>query len=153
MNKSIAIAVAAIVVSLSAVACGSETTTTTTERSTGGATPAASWAVEVSPAVLQDMRVNFGADVTAVEVKGSPEAVRIDVYTNYYADPDVADIAGGMARIAAQSSSVLSKYPSTTIEAYVWPKGKEFYMTRVSASYTDGKLDAPMDIFVNDVLK
>lgn len=66
MCKCIAIVLAAIVVSLSAVACGSETTTTTTERSTGGATPAVSLAVEVSPAVLQDMRVNFGADVTAV---------------------------------------------------------------------------------------
>jgi hypothetical protein len=106
-----------------------------------------------SASVLAEMRVSFGTDVTAAEVKGSPQAVRIDVYTDYFPDSDVAQIASGMARIAAQSSSVVSKYPTTRIDAYVWPKAKDFYMTRTSASYTDGKLDAPMDNYLNAALQ
>jgi hypothetical protein len=114
--------------------------------------------LEVSDAaVLEEMQGAFGPEfgdpVTAVKVSGNSDNVRIDVYTNYYADRDVADPAVGMARIAAQSSSVLSKYPSTTIDAYVWPKGKEFYMTRATASYADGVIDAPMDNYMNDALK
>lgn len=58
-----------------------------------------------------------------------------------------------MARIAAQSQAVLSKHPSATIEAYVWPQGREFYMTRATAVYDSGQLTEPMDVFVNDVLK
>jgi len=45
MYKPIAIALAAIVVSLSAVACGSETTTTTPEKTIGGEHP---WSVQYS---------------------------------------------------------------------------------------------------------
>jgi hypothetical protein len=104
-------------------------------------------------ALLSEMQANFGADVTSVKVSGSSGNVRLDVYTSYYADPDVAETARGMAAIAAQSQTVLDQYPSTTIEAYVWPSGKEFYMTRVTAVYEDGKLAAPMDVFVNDVLQ
>jgi len=110
--------------------------------------------VDVSDStVLGEMQGNFGTDVTGVRVSGSSDDVRIDVYTTYNADRDVAEAAGGMARIAAQSSAVLNKYPSTTIEAYVWPASKEFYMTRATAKYADGKLEAPIDVFVNDVLK
>jgi len=110
--------------------------------------------VDVSDStVLGEMQGNFGTDVTGVKVSGSSSDVRIDVYTIYHADRDVADAAGGMARMAAQSSAVLDKYPSATIEAYVWPAGKEFYMTRATAKYADGKLETPMDVFVNDVLK
>ncbi len=131
--------------------------------STLPATPAATSTPTTAPtsganagldaAVLQEMQINFGKDVTAVTVKESSGDVSIDVYTTYYPDSDVAGVAGGMSRIAAQSSSVLSKYPSTTITAYVWPSSKDFFMTRTTASYTDGKLDSPMDNYVNDALK
>lgn len=168
MYKTIAIVLVAVVALLSAAACGTTTSTTNPEKTTAAATTAAaavsatptasatpvvSWTDKVRPAVLKEMRINFGKDVTAVKVEGSPETVQIQVYTTYNADPDVAGIAKGMAMFAAQSSPVLWKYPSTTIEAYVWPKGKEFYMTRATASYTDGKLDSPIHTFVNDVLQ
>ena len=94
------------------------------------------------------MKAAFGADVTAVHVADSG-SVRIDVFTTYALDPDGAEAAGVVAREAARSSVVLAANPSTRIEAFVWPTGKEFYMTRASASYTDGKLDAPMDVFTN----
>lgn len=126
-------------------------TPTATAAPTTAPTPGADGGLNA--AVLEEMRINFGKDVTAVTVKESSGDVSIDVYTTYYPDSDVAGIAGGMSRIAAQSSEVLSKYPSTTITAYVWPSGKEFYMTRTTASYTDGKLDSPMDNYVNDALK
>ena len=150
----------------------SETTAQTTPAATQPATPVATTQPEtpkataapttaptpgadggLNAAVLEEMRINFGKDVTAVTVKESSGDVSIDVYTTYYPDADVAGIAGGMSRIAAQSSEVLSKYPSTTITAYVWPSGKDFFMTRTTASYTDGKLDSPMDNYVNDALK
>jgi hypothetical protein len=80
--------------------------------------------------------------------------VAIDVYTDYYPDPDVAVPASGMARIAAQSATVLATYPSTTITAKVYSQGDtSFYITRATATYKDGTLSAPMDVFVNDVLK
>jgi len=106
-----------------------------------------------SAAVLEELRVNFGTDVTAVEVGGSPGDVRIDVYTDYYPDSDMAAPARAMASIAAQSGAVIDKHPSTTITAYVWPKGKEFYVSRATATYQDGRMTAPMDIYVNSVLE
>lgn len=105
-------------------------------------------------AVLEEMQVNFGKDVTAVAIDDNGKGfVRIDVYTNYFPDKDVAQTASGMAGIAAQIDSVISAYPSVSVSAYVWPKNKEFYITRASASYKDGKLEKPMDTFVNDVLQ
>ena len=109
--------------------------------------------LEVSNAsVLEEMQTNFGRDVAGVKVSGSASDVRIDVYTTYHADSDVTKAATGMAKIAAQSTSVLEKHPSVTIDAYVWPKGEEFYMTRASASYTEGKMTAPMDSYTNSVM-
>lgn len=106
-----------------------------------------------SAAVLEEMRAYFGADVTGAEVKGSPGDVRIDVYTAYYPDSDMAAPARNMAAIAAQLGAVTNKYPSTTITAYVWPKGKEFYVSRATATYEDGRMTAPMDIYVNSGLE
>jgi len=105
-------------------------------------------------AVLEEMRLYFGVDVSgiAVDDKGAGR-VRIDVYTTYYPDRDAAGPASGMAKIAAQSSIVQDVYPVVEIEAYVWPRGREFYMTRAAAAWTNGHIDAPMNFYMNDVLK
>ncbi|GEM_PF-5539472 len=104
-------------------------------------------------AVLAEMQGAFESNITRVKVSGRASRVRVDVYTDFYPDRDVAEVARGMALIAAQSSAVLRAYPSTSIDAYVWPRGEGFYMTRASAFYVNGALDAPIDSYVNDVIQ
>lgn len=104
-------------------------------------------------AVLAEMQGAFESDVTRVELSGHPGQIKIDVYTDFYPDRDVAQRARGMALIAVQSREILSAYPSTEISAYVWPKSEAFYMARASASYTDGVLDGRFDSYVNSVMQ
>jgi hypothetical protein len=104
-------------------------------------------------AVLAEMQGAFESNITRVQVSGRPSNIRVDVYTDFYPDRDVAEVARGMALIAAQSSAVLEAYPSTSIDAYVWPRGEGFYMTRASASYTDGVLDGPIESYTNSDLR
>jgi hypothetical protein len=106
-----------------------------------------------SGSVLADMQANFESAVTRVEISGHQGRVKVDVYTNFYPDRDVADVSRGMALIAVQSSTIRDAYPSAAIDAYVWPKSEAFYMARASASYTNGVLDAPFDSYVNSVLQ
>lgn len=102
---------------------------------------------------VEELQGNFRSGVTRVKLSGHATNFRIDVHTDFYPDRDVADVALGMALIAVQSRAILDAYPSATIRAYVWPKSEEFYMTRASASYTDGELDAPIDSYVNAVIQ
>lgn len=105
-------------------------------------------------AVLEYLQAHFPGDVVAVELEqeAGPK-LTVNVYTTYYPDPDIRDAAGGIARVAAQAQPILDEYSSVEVVALVWPEDKSFYITRASASYTNGKLDAPMDFFENDVLK
>lgn len=104
-------------------------------------------------AVLAEMQGNFETGITRVAVSGRASRIRVDIYTNFYPDRDAADVARGMALIAAQSGAILDSYPSTSVDAYVWPRGEEFFMTRASASYSDGSLKGPIDSYVNDVVR
>jgi len=104
-------------------------------------------------AVLAEMQGNFEAGVTRVAVSGRASRIRVDVYTNFYPDRDVAEVARGMALIAAQSGAILDAYPSASVDAYVWPRGEAFYVTRASASYTNGTLSAPIEPWVSDVIQ
>lgn len=104
-------------------------------------------------AVLEEMRGHFESGIARVQVAGRATSIRIDVFTDLYPDRDVAEIAQGIALIAAQSNTLLQAYPTTTIESRVWPRNEEFYMTRASASYTNGTLDGPIDSYTNSVLR
>jgi hypothetical protein len=48
---------------------------------------------------------------------------------------------------------VTGAYSHVKVSGYVWPATKEFYITRATASWTDGHIDEPMNVYVNDVLK
>lgn len=104
-------------------------------------------------AVLAEMQGTFESHISRVEVSGSPSSIRVDVYTDFYPDRDVAQPARGMALIAAQAGAILDVYPSASVDAHVWPRGKEFYITRASASYTNGTLNAPIESWVSDVIR
>lgn len=119
----------------------------------GGDEPEGSPLVIDEGAVLAEMQGSFEAGITRVAVSGRASRIRVDVYTNFYPDRDVADVARGMALIAAQCGEILDAYPSTSIDAYVWPQGEEFYIARASASYVDGALSAPIDSYVNSIIQ
>ena len=102
---------------------------------------------------IANSQANFESSVTRVEISGHPGRVRVDVYTNFYPDRDVADVSRGMALIGVQSSTILDAYPSATIDAYVWPQNEEFYISRATASYTNGAINGRIDSYVNSVIQ
>jgi hypothetical protein len=103
--------------------------------------------------VLVEMQ-SFQEDVTGLKLTddGAGE-VRLDLYTDYYPDSDVAEPSRSIAQVAAGLDLITSAYPKVTISAYVWPKSKAFYLARAEASWTNGRCDAPYDVYLNDVLK
>lgn len=156
------VALLTLTVAAAMIACGgdapkSDTGSTTPEaaKTTEAATPKPTPKVISESALLKELRLTWGKDITRVEVSGTPDDVRLDVYTTYYPDSDVWQRAQGIAGIAAMTDLVLDKYPTTTITAYVWPKGDDpdWYMTRAIASYTDGQLDEPISKWVNPALE
>jgi hypothetical protein len=105
-------------------------------------------------AVLEYMQLNFPDSITAAEIDDDGTgSVRVDIHTDYYPDSDARDPASGIARIAAQLQDVVEAYDEVVIETYVWPQGDEFYMTRATAHYQNGRLVEPMDVYVNSVLE
>jgi hypothetical protein len=105
-------------------------------------------------AVLEEMRANYDKDVVAVKVDDNGAGiVRIDIYTTYYPDHDVVDNVSGMARTAAVLGVVAKAYQTASIDTYVWPSSKEFTLAHGSVRWTDGKLDAPVKLWLNQVLR
>jgi hypothetical protein len=130
-----------------------------TPGSSSTAPPAQPSAPAVAPKVdaaklLAALKLDWREDITDVKVQDDGTGdVRIDIYTVYYPDSDVVDHSRGMAAGASTMSLVSEAYPKVSVDAYVWPASKAFYMVRTSSSWTNGRLDAPFDIYVNDVLK
>lgn len=106
-------------------------------------------------AVLEELQADYGSDVTSVKVDDNGSGVlRIDVFTTYYPDRDVVDNVSGIARNTAVLGPVAGAYPEhASVDAYVWPSSRAFTLAHASVSWTDGKIDAPVTLWLNDVLK
>lgn len=106
-------------------------------------------------AVLEELQVNFNSDVTSVKVNDNGKGdVRIDVYTSFLPDKQVSQYAQGLAFIAADGLYAVNKLcpNECTVNSFVWPKNREFFLTHATATFDNGTLVSE-NIIINDVLK
>lgn len=79
--------------------------------------------------------------------------MRVDVYTKLQTDRDAASEALDIATAATESEALRASHPNATIVAYVWPEDGKAYMTRATAELTDGKLERPVDTYLDSALQ